>query len=173
MEGVFLYPTPPQSPFTPYTFWLLLCPLTQTFPQKRGRKPFTPFYLPTSHPLPCCPLRGCTGAENGIPPHFFPLCLLPVFPPPNFTEPQHTHTHTQIRTYRHIQTEPTRSTAVHKVTNWGFCLLKGGWGNPYFVCTHTHIEPSDSIVGKFHSTPDNAHCPRCLRGEIWCCLCGR
>lgn len=65
--------------------------------------------------------------ENGSPPD------LP-FPPPDFCA--HTHTHTQIGTFVHIQTELTRSTAVHKVTNWGLCLLKGG-GEP-LLCTHTH-----------------------------------
>ena len=93
------------------TEWLLLCPLTQTFPQKKDSKPQYPLYPPqkTVAHLTCL---------------FLPLIFA------------HTHTHTQIGTFVHIQTELTRSTAVHKVTNWGLCLLKGG-GEP-LLCTHTH-----------------------------------
>lgn len=150
-----------RSPTHTPTEWLLLCPLTQTFPQKRGRKPFTPFYLLSSHPPICAP-RGCIGAEKGIPPHFPPLCLfLPLI--------SHNCADTQIGTLAHIQTKLTRSTAVHKVTNWGLCLLKGG-GEPR---RSAHTEASSSIVGRFPCMADNARCSRRWRGEIWCCLCGR
>ena len=108
MGGCFSAQTPPSPessfypppPFTPYTFtlphtaaeWLLLCPLTQTFPQKRGRKLFTPlFYLLSPQPTPH-PLRGCIGAKKGIPPHF--LSSLLSLPPIS-----HTRTHTRTGTH--------------------------------------------------------------------------
>lgn len=149
------------------TEWLLLCPLTQTFPQKRGSKPFTPFYLLSSHLPPFCGLRGCIGAEKGSPPHV-------ASSSPQFHTTAHIHTQTYTHRLEHWRTyKPSspRSTAVHEVTNWGLCLLKGGGEPP--LCTHTHTEPSSSIVGRFPRIPDNAHCSQRLRREIWCCLCGR
>lgn len=97
-------------------------------PTEEGQKSIYPLLL-TILPPPFCTLRGCIGAEKSIPPHF--PSSLPL--PPPFS---HNCTHTQIGTLAHIQTELTRSTAVHEVTNWGLCLLKGG-GEP-LLCTHTH-----------------------------------
>lgn len=118
----------PSLSHTP-TQWLLFCPLTQTFPQKRGRKSFTLFLLTNlprpRPPPPPHPLRGCTGAEKGYP--------TSLSPSPQF------HTHTGTETCTHIQSEATRSTAVHEVTNWGLCLFKRGWGSPYFVCVRARI----------------------------------
>lgn len=99
-------PPHPTIPFTPYTFtlphtateWLLLCPLTQTFPQKRGRKPFTPFYLLSSHPPTFLPPRWLYWLRKG-----YPASLSPSLPPPCFSSPQfHTATHTHG--YKHTRT---------------------------------------------------------------------
>lgn len=135
MEGLFLCPysslswellspttshPPPQCP--PYTFtlphtateWLLLCSLTQTFPQKRGRKPFTPFYLLSSDPPPPLPAPSevVLGQKRVTRLTFSLLFLLPAFPPPNFTQP-HTHTDTNIGAH----------------TNWTHPVNSCTWGD--------------------------------------------
>lgn len=146
----------------PYTAteWLLLCPLTQTFPQKRGRKPFTPFYLLSSHP-PSVPWEVALGQKRVA--HL----SLPL-PPPNFTQ-LHTHTDWNIGAHTN-RTHPVNSCT--RGDKLGSLSTKRGWGTPT-LHTHTHTEPSSSIVGRFPCIPDNAHCSQHLRREICCCLCGR
>lgn len=105
-------------------------------PTEKGQKTIYPLLLTNLPPPPLLPPQGLHWGRKQYPASLFPFFASSLF----FLPPiSHNHnTHTQIRTYTHIQNEPTRSTVVHKVTNWGLCLLKRGWGNPYFVCTHTH-----------------------------------
>lgn len=95
----------PPPPFTPYTFtlphtateWLLLCPLTQTFPQKRGRKLFTPFLLTILPAPPLLPPQRLHWGRKG-----YPASLSPSWPPPCFPSPRfHTHAYTQTDTHGH------------------------------------------------------------------------
>lgn len=107
------------------TEWLLLCPLTQTFPQKRGRKPFTPFYLLSSHP-PSVPWEVALGQKRVA--HL----SLPL-PPPNFTQ-LHTHTDWNIGAHTN-RTHPVNSCT--RGDKLGSLSTKRGWGTPT-LHTHTH-----------------------------------
>lgn len=95
--------------------------------------------------------------------------LLPVLPAPQFhTIKKHK------RTLEHVCTHPNWTHPGCSCA-WGDKLGSlSAWreveeplvrGTHQHTPTHAHIESSTSIVGKFHSTPDNRHCPWCLRVE--------
>lgn len=102
-------PPHPPTPCTPSTFtlphtateWLLLCPLTQTFPQKRGRKPFTPFYLlPATTPPPLPPaLSVVVLGQKRVSRLTFSL-----FAPSLLFLPPISHNHTHTHKYEHTHT---------------------------------------------------------------------
>lgn len=98
-------------------------------PTEKGQKTLYPFLLTI---LPPPPPKVVLGQKRVS--HLTFSLSLPLPPPISHNR---THTHMQIGTLAHTQTELTRSTAVHEVTNWGLCLPKGG-GEP-LLHMHTHI----------------------------------
>lgn len=66
-------------------------------PTERGQKTIYPLFLTNLLPLL---IGGCNGGEKSILLHFIPSYLLPVFPPPSFTQSNtHKHTHMNIHTH--------------------------------------------------------------------------
>lgn len=111
-----------------------LCPLHK-HSHRKEQKTIYPLLLsnllpPSSQPPPP-PLQKLYWGRIEYPASLAPSSLFFLPPVSLFL----THTHISCA---QIQTEPSWSTAVHEVTNWDLCLLKGRWRNPYFAHTPTH-----------------------------------